>query len=39
MKQEVEEISKAGVDIFVAGSAVFNAPDPEAEIEALKSME
>ena len=30
---------KAGADALVAGSAVFNAPDPEAEIEALKSME
>lgn len=30
---------KVGADALVAGSAVFNAPDPEAEIEALKSME
>ena len=29
----------AGADALVAGSAVFNAPDPEAEIEALKAME
>lgn len=29
---------EAGADVLVAGSAVFRAPDPEAEILALKSL-
>ena len=29
----------AGADVLVAGSAIFNSPNPEAEIEALKSLE
>lgn len=29
----------AGADALVAGSAIFNAPDPEAEIEAFKTLE
>lgn len=28
----------AGADVLVAGSAVFKAPDPKAEIEALKNL-
>ncbi len=29
----------AGADVLVAGSSIFNSPNPEAEIEALKSLE
>ncbi len=29
----------AGADVLVAGSAIFNSPNPEAEIDALKSLE
>ena len=29
---------KAGADVLVAGSAVFKAADPKAEIEALKNL-
>lgn len=31
-------LREAGVDVLVAGSAVFKAPNPEAEIVALKSL-
>ena len=31
------ELYDAGADILVAGSAIFNASDPQAEIEVLKS--
>lgn len=30
---------EAGADALVAGSAIFNAPDPEAEIDAFKALE
>ncbi|MBP5210954.1 MAG: ribulose-phosphate 3-epimerase [Bacteroidales bacterium] len=36
-RDNVEELSKAGVDIFVAGNAVFSAADPLAEISLLQS--
>lgn len=32
----IKEISDAGVDVFVAGSAVFNAPDPMKSVAILK---
>jgi ribulose-phosphate 3-epimerase len=32
------ELWKAGADILVAGSAVFNAPNPIATIEQLKQV-
>jgi hypothetical protein len=28
----------AGADVLVAGSAVFNAPDPKKEIEILRNL-
>lgn len=31
-------VAEAGADVIVAGSAVFNAPDPEAEIAALAAL-
>lgn len=34
-----QQLISAGADVLVAGSAVFNAPDPEAEIDALKALE
>ena len=34
-----QQLINAGADVLVAGSAVFNAPDPEAEIDALKALE
>ena len=33
----IGEIGAAGADTFVAGSAIFNAPDYRAEIEAMRS--
>lgn len=33
------QLLDAGADALVAGSAIFNAPDPEMEIEAFKSLE
>ncbi len=30
---------EAGADALVAGNAIFNAPDPEAEIDAFKALE
>lgn len=36
-RNNVEELSKAGVDIFVAGNAVFSSENPLQEIEYLKS--
>jgi ribulose-phosphate 3-epimerase len=32
----IEEAAEAGVDCFVAGSAVYGAEDPEAAVEALR---
>ena len=34
----VEDIIRAGMEIVVAGSAVFDAPDPAAAIRALKDI-
>jgi ribulose-phosphate 3-epimerase len=33
----IETAAKAGADTFVAGSSVFNAPDPAAQIELLRA--
>ena len=35
--ETIERCADAGADVFVAGSAVFNADDPAAMIEALRS--
>ena len=34
----IKEISKSGVDIFVAGSAVFNADNITEKVEELKNL-
>jgi len=31
-------LAKAGVDVYVAGSALYGKPDPVAEVKALKSL-
>ena len=36
--QNAEEILKAGADVLVAGSSVFQAADPTAVIASLKSI-
>lgn len=33
-----QRLAEAGADILVAGSAIFNAPDPHAEIDFLKGL-
>jgi ribulose-phosphate 3-epimerase len=35
--ETIERAADAGADTFVAGSAVFNAEDPKAMIEALRA--
>ncbi len=37
-RQTGAELVAAGADVLVAGSAVFKAPDPEAEIHALRTL-
>jgi len=37
-RQTGRQLVEAGADVLVAGSAVFNAPDPVAEIAALKAL-
>jgi len=37
-RQTGKLLVEAGADVLVAGSAVFNAPDPVAEIAALKAL-
>ncbi|MDR2567217.1 MAG: ribulose-phosphate 3-epimerase [Bifidobacteriaceae bacterium] len=37
-RQTVPRIAKAGADVIVAGSAVFGAQDPAAEIRALREL-
>ncbi len=37
-RQTGAALVEAGADVLVAGSAVFNAPDPEAEIHALRTL-
>jgi ribulose-phosphate 3-epimerase len=34
----IEQVWRAGADTFVAGNAVFTAPDPRAEIAALRGL-
>ena len=34
--ETIERCAEAGADVFVAGSAVFDADDPEAMIRALR---
>jgi len=34
----IEQVRRAGADTFVAGNAVFAAPDPRAEIAALRAL-
>jgi ribulose-phosphate 3-epimerase len=34
----IEQVWRAGADTFVAGNAVFTAPDPRAEIAALRAL-
>lgn len=36
-RQTIREVWRAGADTFVAGNAVFSAPDPSAEIAALRA--
>lgn len=37
-RQTGQQLVDAGADVLVAGSAVFGAPDPKAEIAALKNL-
>ena len=37
-RETIGRIAGAGADVFVAGSAVYGAPDPAAEIEILRSL-
>lgn len=37
-RQTAPLLHEAGVDVFVTGSAVFGAPDPVAEVAALKAL-
>jgi ribulose-phosphate 3-epimerase len=37
-RSTIEQVWRAGADTFVAGHAVFSAPDPRAEIAALRAM-
>lgn len=34
----IEGCARAGADVFVAGSAVFGAPDPGAEVDRLRAL-
>lgn len=36
--ETIERAAEAGADVFVAGSAVFGAEDPDAMIETLRAM-
>jgi ribulose-phosphate 3-epimerase len=35
-RETIQRVWRAGADTFVAGNAVFSAPDPRAEIAALQ---
>lgn len=37
-RKTIGPLSEAGVDVFVAGSAVFGAADPAAEVDALRAL-
>jgi ribulose-phosphate 3-epimerase len=36
-RETIADVWEAGADAFVAGHAIFTAPDPGAEIEALRA--
>ena len=36
--ETIAEASEAGADVFVAGSAVFNAQDPAVMVNALRDL-
>ena len=36
--ETIERAAAAGADVFVAGSAVYNTPDPAAAIDLLRSL-
>jgi ribulose-phosphate 3-epimerase len=37
-RQTIGDVWRAGADVFVAGNAVFHAPDVAAEVSALKQL-
>ncbi len=37
-KKTIADISRAGADVFVAGSAIFNSPDYKETIDSLRSL-
>ena len=37
-RDTIETVARAGGDVFVAGSAVYKAPDPAAEVNALREL-
>ena len=37
-KETISVAAKSGIDVFVAGNAVFNSPDPAAEINRLEDI-
>jgi ribulose-phosphate 3-epimerase len=37
-RSTVATVAEAGANVFVAGSAVYGAPDPDAEIDALRAL-
>ena len=37
-RDTIAEAAAAGVDVFVAGSAIFRAADPAAEVEQLRQL-
>jgi ribulose-phosphate 3-epimerase len=37
-EQTIERCAEAGADVFVAGSAVFGADDPDAVVEHLRAL-
>ena len=37
-ERTIERCAEAGADVFVAGSAVYNAPDAAAAIDSLRTL-
>jgi ribulose-phosphate 3-epimerase len=37
-EQTIERCAEAGADVFVAGSAVYDADDPPAAVQALRAQ-
>jgi ribulose-phosphate 3-epimerase len=37
-RRTIRDVWRAGADTFVAGNAIFSAPDPGAEVEALRAL-